>query len=255
MYNQDGDKMVNNGNNRNCGFGDVMVSYIYDEITTVDRRKFETHLVDCSTCTEEFAEISGARFSMFEWQKESFSELLTPEIVIPYAKARRVEAEASGFFAGLRGLFGGYGIPVSAAAAILIGLGIGFAVFMAINRDNDVIADVHPVKMADQPKVHQNVADEKLVIKENPVVVGSGDDVAADVVNEIEPARRDIKPVKAVAESKRSRPARQLTAEIVDRTKRIPQTRKAPALSNFDEADDKSLRLTDLFDDGTGSIR
>lgn len=247
-------EMVNNGNNKSCGFDDAMVSYIYDEITTADRRKFETHLVDCSACAEEFAGISGARFSVFEWQKEAFAELPTPEIVIPYAKARKVEAEQVGFFAGLRGLFGGYGIPVSAGAAILIWLGIGFAAFTAMNRDNEGIADV--LIPADKSKTQQNAIAEKPVLKDLPIVVGKGETIASAVVKENEPSPRDVKPTKAVVESKRSRPVKQFTAETADRiTRPRPQNRKAPALSNFDEASDRSLRLTDLFDDEIGSIR
>lgn len=248
-------EMVNNGN-KNCGFEDAMVSYMYDEIDAAERRKFETHLVDCSVCTEEFAEISGARFSVFEWQKEAFAELPTPEIVIPYAKARRVEVEEVGFFAGLRGLFGGYGIPVSAMAAILIWFGIGFAVFTAMNRgDNDVIADVVPI-VAEQPKAQQNVIAEKPAVKDEPIVAGKRDTVAMDVAKETEPTQRETKSVKAVVESKRSRPQKQLTAETVSPNRRDQRTaKKAPALSNFEETDDRSLRLTDLFDDEIGSRR
>lgn len=244
--------MLNNGNNKNCGFDDLMVSYIYDEITTADRRKFESHLVDCSVCTEEFAEISGARFSVFEWQKEAFAELPTPEIVIPYAKSRRVESEESGFFAGLRGLLGGFGMPVTVGAAVLICLGIGFAALTLTRGDEQVAANV----VVEQPKSQQNVPAEKPVVKDEPVITGKGEVVASDVAKTSEPTSREIKPVKAVVESKRSRPARQLTAETNPQIRKDQRpTKKAPALSNFEEADDRSLRLADLFDDEIGSIR
>lgn len=247
--------MVNNGNNKNCGFYDVMVSYIYDEVTTAERRKFETHLVDCSACTEEFAGISGARFSVFEWQKEAFAELATPEIVIPYAKSRTVESEQSGFLAGLRGLFGGYGIPVSAAAAILIWLGLGLAVFITMSDVNDH-REVEVVENI--VEVPRTTGAEKPVVKETELSKRQGDIVVDDTLSskESSPVLREGKAMKAVVTSKRSTPSKQLTAETTDRAKRsVPNTRKAPALSNFDEAADKSLRLTDLFDDGIGSIR
>ncbi len=243
--------MVNNGNNRNCGFDDVMVSYIYDEVKSGERRKFEAHLVDCSECTEEFAEISGARFSVFEWQKEAFAELPTPEIVIPYAKARKVEPAQIGFFAALRGLFGGYGFSLTAAAALLICLGIGFAA-LTLMRGDDLVATNTVV---DAPNVLQTTVVDRPSVNDSRAVIGIADTVVSDVVKENIPTEREIKPLKAAVESRRLRPGKQMTAENVVRNKRVsPQVRRAPALSNFDEVDDKSLRLTDLFD-GIGTIR
>ena len=95
--------MLNNENEKSCGFADEIVTYIYGEISETERSKFEMHLVDCMSCTDEFAGISNARFAIFEWQKEEFAHLSTPEIVIPYT-AKPKPAEAIGFFAGLRGL-------------------------------------------------------------------------------------------------------------------------------------------------------
>ena len=240
--------MLNNGNNKSCGFDELMVSYIYDEITTADRRKFEMHLVDCSACTEEFAEISGARFSIFEWQKEEFSELPTPEIVIPYREKSLAATEETGFFAGLRAFFSGFGMPIGVAAGLLVVIGIGFAAFTLMPGDKQIASNTR----IEQPKLPQNsVAD---VPQPRAEKIEAAKAVTADAVDKI--SSREIKPAKAVLESKRSRPARQLTAETAERVK-PPQmpVKKAPALSNFDEASDRSLRLTDLFDDEVGSIR
>lgn len=244
--------MVNNGNNKNCDFEDAMVSYMYDEIGAAERRKFETHLVDCSACTEEFSEISGARFSVFEWHKEAFAELPTPEIVIPYAKSRKVEAEESGFLAGLRGLFGGHGLPLTAGFAVLVCLGLGFAALTMFKGDGPMVANV----TLDQPKIPQNIIADKPVVNDAPSLIEKNELIKKELVKESRKDLREIKTVKAVVESKRLRPAKQFTAETANRITR-PQTptRKAPALSNFDEASDRSLRLTDLFDDEIGSIR
>lgn len=245
-------EMLNNGNNKNCGFDDAMISYIYDEITTVERREFETHLVNCSACTEEFAEISGARFSVFEWQKEAFAELPTPEIVIPYARATKVEAEAAGFLAGLRGLFGGFGMPLTVGAALIICLGIGFAALTLMHGKEQIATNV----VVEQPKLPQNSASDKSLVDKGQTIVNTGVTVAAKEVEESTPSLHEARPVKAAVETRRSRPVKQFTAETADRVNRPqPQTRKAPALSNFDEASDRSLRLTDLFDEEIGSIR
>ena len=119
------EEMLTNGNNANCGFADEIVSYIYDESGEVERRKFETHLAGCSTCTDEFAAISNARFSVFEWQKEEFAQLPTPKIVIPYARdAVRDQADSPGFFASL-GAFLTFPRFAAAAGAIVLGVGLG----------------------------------------------------------------------------------------------------------------------------------
>ena len=244
--------MLNNGNNERCGFDDAMISYIYDEITAAERRKFETHMVDCSVCTDEFAEISGARFSVFEWQKEAFAELETPRIVIPYTDLPKVGAENGGFFAGLRGLFGGFGIPLTVAASLLICLGIGFAALTLMSGENQVASNI----VVEPVRPQQDLAVEKPVQIDEPVINAKGAKLEADVVKGTEPDSREIKPEKAVAVSKPSQPAKRFTAETNPSTKRGTRAgRKAPALSNFEEADDRSLRLTDLFNDEIGSIR
>ena len=67
---------------------------------------------------------------------------------------------------------------------------------------------------------------------------------------------RDTNPVKVVTENRKNRIVKPLTAntkKLVNDLavqKRTQQARKAPVLSETDETDDRSLRLTDLFDDG-----
>ena len=182
--------MLSNGNGSTCGFEDVMVSYIYDEIATSERRKFESHLVDCSACTDEFAAVSNARFSVFEWQKEEFAHLPTPEIIIPY-KAAATEEAAIGFLSGLRGLFSGFGMPATVAAALLVCVGLGFMAVTFLGRGEQDIAS--------------NI---KLETPATPVIVAdprSADTVSQKpVVNEIDPVTRvspslpEVRPVKVV---------------------------------------------------------
>jgi len=118
--------------------------------------------------------------------------------------------------------------------------------------DDQIAANV----VVEQPKLPQNNAAEKPLVNKEPTSVGTGETVKANDNEETTPSLREVKPVKAVAESKRPRPVKQFTAEASGRISRPqPPTRKAPALSNFDEASDRSLRLTDLFDDEIGSIR
>lgn len=240
-------KMVNDVKSKNCLFDDVMVSYIYDEIPTVERRRFETHLVDCSVCSEEFAEISAARFSVFEWQKEAFAELPTPEIDIPYVRSR---IEKIGFLEGLRELFSGLGIPLAAAATVVIFLGIGFAAFTLIGGFDQIAANLSP----DETRIPAVVIPDQTVANVTAALTRKVD-TDSSLVNKKIPVSRDLKPARAVLETRRLRPAKQLTAGNIDRFNRTPtQLKKAPVLSNYSEADDRSLRLTDLFDNEIGSI-
>lgn len=241
-------KMLNNGNKTNCGFSDEIVAYIYDEIGTADRRKFETHLTDCSLCTDEFAEISNARFSIFEWKKQQFSHLSTPEIVIPYSQKTRVAEKnaAVEFLAGLRGLLSISTWPVAVAAALLLFLGVGIVSLVFIGRTGEQIAandrNVPSVAVPEGPKK----------VELNPTIVETTPQ------NEVT-KQTEIRPTKVI-ENTRSKPNRQLTADTQRRVNNIPerrvtpQVRNAPVLSPYDDNDDRSLRLSDLFDEVVGGL-
>jgi hypothetical protein len=222
--------MLNNGNTSNCGFADEIVSYIYDEIGATDRTNFERHLADCAVCTDEFAAISNARFSVFEWRREEFAHLSTPKIVIPFGEKQYsiVENGSVGLMAGLRGLLSISSWPVAVAAVLLVCLGFGFLAMTYIGRgDQETAANINvpPVLPLDNP---------------NKVTIGDPDVAKTSVGNR---TGQGVRPVKAV-EYRRARPNRQTTSNNV----------KAPVLNSYDDNDDKSLRLADLFDEiGGGS--
>ncbi|MEO6049778.1 MAG: hypothetical protein ABIP78_00395 [Pyrinomonadaceae bacterium] len=244
--------MLNNGNKINCGFSDEIVSYIYDEIGVAERSIFETHLADCPVCTDEFAAISNARFSVFEWQREEFSPLLTPEIIIPYAAKQRVVAEDAqvGILAGLRGLFGVALWPAAAAASLLLCLGLGFIAMNYFGSERQIAANVNvpatvvPTQNVDiAPSNIENEVPSTLITKDNP---GS----AKEINNS------EIRAVKTVGSR---RPSRQTTAFVQRSVDIVPQRNmqnsKAPVLSSYEDNDDKSLRLSDLFEDEVGAKR
>ncbi len=250
-------KMLNNGNKHKCGFSDEIVSYIYDETGESERKIFETHLVDCTGCTDEFAAISNARFSVFEWHKEEFAHLPTPEIVIPYAPKQRIVEEISsgGFLAGLRGLLSLANFPMAVAAALVVCVGVGF---LAMNYSGG------------QQNIANNVNDRSIPPVEPrasiPPVVST------------EPAQRAPEPVaiKALKNGKVNRenqpgngtlannrqPRTERLIKVQERklgsdmaTDHIPavQVRKT-VLSSDAENDDRSLRLSDLFDEDGGGL-
>ena len=245
--------MLTNGNKVDCGFADEIVSYIYDETGEAERRKFETHLTGCVTCTDEFAVISNARFSVFEWQKEEFAHLSTPDIVIPYAVEQltvAVKDKPAGFISELRGFLSLVGRPMTAAAVLAVCVGLGFVAMNYIGggeqaaNDGNVPPIVPQIERVAAPLGNPSSESEK----HNEIVI------AAQVP--ISSKARDTNPVKVVTENRKNRIVKPLTAntkKLVNDLavqKQTQQARKAPVLSETDETDDRSLRLTDLFDDG-----
>lgn len=236
--------MKTNGKVNNCEFESEIVSYIYDELAAPERAKFERHLAGCSTCTDEFAGISNARFSVFEWQREEFAPLVTPEIVIPYERPVKavVSTENEGWFAGLRSSL--FGLPGLAGAAVLVTVG---AVYLAFNY---------------KPVVEQTAGvNPPVVIKETPVALPKNEvsepklpspDVPKPEVVATNTASTREYNVRAYNVERKPKQIKNLTAESLPPAtvyKDAPK-QKAPALSTLEEDDDKSLRLADLFDEG-----
>lgn len=246
--------MLSNGNHKSsCEFTADIVSYLYNEIGATERIRFESHLAGCSTCTDEFAGISNARFSVFEWQKESFAQLTTPEIVIPYRTKRSdVEMQSTvGFFAGIRNLLAlsNWYSAAAMAGGLAVCLGFGFAAMTYFGRSDRQIAHSDPINVSGEP-VAPDVAP--------PTPPTPVDEVKNPVVA-VNAAKKDspVRYAHAATSPQENRQAKfkgpaivrqpRLANDVADRNV-VPQNRKAPVLSGDSDDDDKSLRLTDLFD-------
>ena len=234
--------MLNNEKKQECGFADDIVGYIYDEIGQAERRKFESHLVGCMACTDEFAGISNARFSVFEWRKEEFAHLSTPEIVIPYAAKKR-EVETAGFFPGLRDMLtlSGWSSAVIVAGAVVICIGLGYVAMNYVGNPGQVAESKKPVvnESVVAPD-QQNVVVARAPQKELTPITASAKSSPG----------REIRPVRASLNNQRIRYNKNLTASTQVQQPITQQKRKTPALTAYDADDDKSLRLADLFDEG-----
>ena len=239
-----GEVMLNNGN-KECGFSDEIVAYIYDEIGQAERVKFESHLANCSVCTDEFAGISNARFSVFEWQKEDFSHVLTPQIVIPYAP-RSSDIKAVGFLSGLRDLLtlSDWSPALAVAGAVVLCVGLGF-IAMNYVGSNQQIASKFDVPPVTAPETLANDESPSIIQPVAPKPVGAV--VSRMATND--GSTKEMHPIKTV-EIPRQKLVKQMTANNAIDSVSVPRTRKAPVLSNYEDTDDKSLRLADLFDDG-----
>ena len=237
--------MLNNGHKKECGFAEEIVAYIYDEIGQPERTKFESHLANCSACTDEFAGISTARFSIFEYQKEEFAHLSTPEIVIPYAPKQR-EVETAGFFAGLRDMLtlSGWSSAVAVAATVVVCIGLGFVAMNYVRSDQSIASN----------KIPANIPVVSTVGSSNPQidVATQKDPDLATPSNKPSNNNNDVRPVRAAVVYQRHVIPRNLTADTKTQVEPTltQKNLKAPVLSNYDDDDDKSLRLSDLVDDG-----
>ncbi len=105
-----------------------MLAYLYAEMPGAERELFETHLAECGSCIDEFAELSNARYAVYEWQKLEFAPMETPEIVIPFAKKSIANGTFS-FADKIKAAFGfsnGWAASGAGFAVIAIALAFGF---------------------------------------------------------------------------------------------------------------------------------
>ncbi len=242
--------MLNNGNKNDCGFADDIVAYIYDEIGSAERGKFEKHLAGCTACTDEFAGVSNARFSVFEWQREEFAHLETPEIVIPYAPRPR-RAETTGFFAGFREMLtlSGWSSAVMVAGALIICIGLGFAAMNYVGSNRQIAENNKPVvdEQTSLPTVRQEPQNMTVAGIPQKAVIPNSSTVVSPAAKPT--PSHEIRAERAAIQVRRVR-EKNLTASMQTVDPSVRQKRNAPALTPYDDVDDKSLRLADLFDEG-----
>lgn len=209
--------------NNLCSYGIDMLAYLYNEMAPADREKFETHLAECSTCIDEFAELSQSRYPVFEWKKAEFDRLATPGIAIPYKavassswtqKVRQAMSFRPTFAFG------------TAAAAVFAAILMTVIFFGGSGSDQELAKEVEPT--ASPVRVVTNVAPTR------------------DVTAEIRPEGPDYVVPKAVhtAETKKP-PVRPVKPKPSMKKRNAP----IPVLSTVEDDEDDSLRLTDIFDE------
>ena len=231
--------MENPGNEYLCGRADEIVSYIYGEIDGTPRTEFENHLRDCVICTDEFAMISDARFSVFEWHKEVFAELPTPQFSIPrVVEPRRSTGVVSSLVAALSG--SGWAAPAVAVVLLSIALGSYYL------TSSDAPADLGRVEF--------NKAE--IATVDDSSDISRRDPVSSDVdgrIGSTEPLLRNdpvsSKPRTIAARASRTESSKiKSTKTAKDASPRAVQ----PVLSRYADIEDKSLRLSDLLDEAGG---
>ncbi|MEJ7846757.1 MAG: zf-HC2 domain-containing protein [Pyrinomonadaceae bacterium] len=225
-----------------CVHGEEIVSYLYDEMPASGRKLFESHLLECSDCTDDFAGLSLARLNVYEWNNNEFAAMQTPTILIPYENSDRDSWFQSWFgpiFSAPKLAAGG----ILAAAAIVF----GFVLFPSGNLENNIsineVKTAHPTAtMPDKPSTPMVAEDQQLVEVKIPNLLNRNDNsgVTAKPIMVSKPFAKKRKIDERVA-----------AVKMTPKTKNIqPLTPlNAPRLTNFEDEDDNTLRLTDLIAD------
>jgi len=221
-------------NEKICGQEDQLLSYLYEDGSAASRESFEDHLAECEACTDEFAAVSLARFSVYEWHKEEFVPMPTPQIVIPY-KDKPVS-----IWAGLREAFSFNWATASLAAASLLVVAAFGAYVVSMNSGGDEKAVATNANTVAVP-TPSNIDVPK------PTAVISNDPVVHVKASKDEPTRA-LRSTKAVQAKRDVRPI-QPTVRNDGRIPTVATANDRRVIDSLDDnSEDNSLRLSDLLD-------
>ena len=223
-----------------CEFGSAIVPYMYGELPGAEVQAFESHLVDCSACTDEFAGISLARYEVYDWKKLEFDSLATPVIEIPYPGIQ----SAPTLVEKLRAAFSGWATPAAAFSAVAIVA--GFVGILVMNNGSDIAPDISSVDQRSNVNPRDPVTVGASVLpgvqpslREEPHVVAD----RSAKVESTRPSRSERRrPVAPVA----TQPRKQvISARVVAKA----EPRRLPTLNGDVDSEDTSLRLAELLDE------
>lgn len=223
---------MNDVKNSGCKLSADIVAYMYGELSSAEGSAFESHLLECVDCTDEFAAVSNARYEVYDWKQTEFEPIATPVFAIPYGEP------AVSWFDKLRAAFRpSWAVPGVAFTGIAIG-SVFASVFYFSGDSGSNVAQVNtnsrPIAAIAAPE------------KEEPLGV-----VKQDAER---PTAQHEQPVRRVSgTSVRKRVARTDKNAAVPRPVEARATstpnRSAPTLNEFADDEDTSLRLAQLFED------
>lgn len=213
-----------------CKFSSDIVPYMYGEMTGSETSTFESHLLECATCTDEFASISNARYEVYDWKKLAFDPLETPQIEIVFDTGSVVS-----WMDKIRAVFAqGWAIPSMATAGILVVAVIAAAFIFTRNPPPDVAANFSNDVVVDEPSIPSAP---QITAPEASPSLFANRGTEPRVVRSEAPQR--------VSQKRKVRTGR---TAVINATS-AQNEQKAPRLNEFVEEEDTSVRLAELFDD------
>jgi hypothetical protein len=243
-----------NGHHKNsdCGFGEQLVSYLYNEINGAEKFNFESHLQNCATCADEFAAFSGVHYSINDWKLKEFSMLETPFIEVPSKISRFVETpelseNKSSWLSGLRRLFSLSPRAWSLATASFAVLAVCVGIILLANykKVDELSQNNKPQKTAVSPTIEQPKVISTSETPENqPKPIIQPKNPTDDIV------KTDSKitgPIKVTDNSRQSKKIENADVRKNNEPK-INNQPKTPKVV-IDDEEDNTLRLAELFDE------
>ena len=243
------DKLHNSG----PGHEADLISYMYGEMDVAGRDRFESHLATCDSCAVELGAFADARLGVIEWRRNDFDHLATPAIIIPEPQPERtlVAERPRSIWAGwLETIFSlprmtqaGMGL---AAAALLMGV-LYFALPTGKpgNGGNSIV----------EKKVTSPIEQRKPENMSSPTLP---DQAVVQKKSEFGTAQIDVKDRRPTGSKLVDRPQRITLHQtpVMRNYRRLgpleavvvtPKVQTAPTLNTFEEEEDTTLRLSDLF--------
>ncbi|HBR56558.1 MAG TPA: hypothetical protein DEA22_03670 [Blastocatellia bacterium] len=241
-------KMDNNNNNLPCSYAESLIDYLYGECSIAEKSRMEAHLKDCLDCSFVLEEITFARNAVADWKELEFVKLLTPPITLKPAISRESAGLLSNFKIFIASLLS---MPRLAAAGtafvILLALIGGFSLVLrdgSVNESAAVNSDVNKGDTALSPSVDPaRKQNEQQEASPNTTQVAENNRKVV-AVSEDELLPRGKRPVVNRRSYKKST-LRNETAVTISKG----AERQLPRLNDFEDYQDKSLRLSDILDE------
>ena len=271
--------MNSSNHNSSCNFSDLLISYLYGEIGEQEKLRFESHASGCKVCGDEISVFGGVRSSVQYWRETEFARLPSPVIELPFEAAKKntvssneptvaaaattAAAASRSWLTSLRQLFSfspAWTGAATACAALAICVGLFYAALSSLQQeDGRNLAGAN--KNASVSSVPSPPVDER-----NDANGGAAES------GEKQPGESPKPENKKDKKQSPSRPAPAAERIVVNdntgvksvKTKAAPKPpgankekpsseKKAPKQPDIEITtrveEDKSLRLTDLFDD------
>lgn len=235
--------------NEKCSLTQDVISYIYNEMSADELRGFEAHLDTCLYCTEELNGISIVTKSIDRWRIDAFDSLAVTNVSAHFDKEFIEPSEdklTSGFLQAIGSFFK---FPRIAAIGVAFGsliIGIALtATFLILNDGNNEIS-----MTSNSPQSSVNVNAQEKIDRTNHVdgSVSPPDlsdnsavkdqEVAIDLPT---PSHRMVNTATRSTTLRKNKPNESSVSKST--------TVNSPRLSNFEEYEDDTLRLSDLIDD------
>lgn len=238
-------------NNSICDFDGDIAGHMYDEIGDAENLRVVNHLAVCPACFEEVAAIGGVRSSIDHWKASEFATLATPNFALNL-DLQSTDNHSPRWLSFWRN--SNFRVPAFAGLAALLIVGSIF-VLRFTAPFTDITADMNPQKSGEVgPGSNVGLADANIRSASPPP---AQEEQIATVSSP--PSKRDSSPTaitsrRQTALASSNRRKRKDSANQ-DETIRPPdgaiarRKQSVPSLNEFEEQEDKTLRLGDILAD------